>query len=187
MTDGTAGEGGVAAGVRLRRRGVLGAVALAAAAGGAALAWWRYRLAPVDAGVAALVWAQRMPQPGGGELEFSRLRGRPLVLNFWATWCPPCVEELPLLNAFYRQNQAKGWQVVGIAVDRQESVSTFLARNPLDFPIAIAGLPGAELGKQLGNLAGGLPFTVVLGADGRVLHRKMGKVSADDLRAWAGL
>lgn len=170
-----------------RRRWLMSGVALAAAGAGAGLAWWRYRLPAIDEGVASLVWALKLPQPDGALLDLRRFQGRPLVVNFWATWCPPCIEELPLLNDFYRQNIAKGWQVVGIAVDRDEAVAAFLARQPLAFPVAIAGSSGAELGKQLGNLSGGLPFTVVFGADGRVQHRKMGKVSADDLRSWVAL
>ena len=114
-------------------------------------------------------------------------QGKIRIINFWATWCPPCVEELPLINAFYRQNKANGWQVLGLAVDKVSPVQTFLQKMPLDFPIGMAGLGGAELGRNLGNLAGGLPFTVVFGANGVVLHRKMGRVTAEDLDAWVRL
>ena len=63
----------------------------------------------------------------------------------------------------------------------------FLARLPLDFPVGLAGLGGSELGRSLGNLTGGLPFTVVFGAEGRVLHRKMGQVTPQDLQKWVAL
>jgi thiol-disulfide isomerase/thioredoxin len=132
-------------------------------------------------------WAQRFPTPGGGELVMQSLRGKPLLINFWATWCPPCVEELPLLDRFYRENAANGWQVIGLAIDNPAAVRGFLGKMPLSFPIGLAGLGGSELGKSLGNLAGGLPFTVVIGSKGAVLHRKMGKVSVADLALWRSL
>ncbi len=114
-------------------------------------------------------------------------QGRPLLVNFWATWCAPCVEELPLINDFYRQNKANGWQVIGLAVDKLASVQTFLQKMPLDFPVGMAGLGGTELSRALGNLVGGLPFSVVLGGDGSLMQRKMGRLTPADLSAWVRL
>ncbi|MHB8950577.1 MAG: TlpA disulfide reductase family protein [Rhodoferax sp.] len=170
-----------------RRRWLLGAVASAATLGGAALAWRRYQPQTLAPSAEATLWQLEFPGLDGGVFRMASMQGRPVLLNFWATWCPPCVEELPLLSSFYRENSAKGWQVLGLAVDQMEPVKRFLARSPVTFPVALAGLPGVELGKSLGNVSGGLPFTVVLGSDGRVAHRKIGKVSPDDLRAWAAL
>jgi len=107
-----------------------------------------------------------------------------VVVNFWATWCGPCVEELPLLNAFYREQRAKGWQVLALAVDQPSSVRRFLEKLPLDFPVGMAGLDGTELSRQLGNTNGGLPYTVAFDAQGRVAQKKLGKVSAQDLADW---
>jgi thiol-disulfide isomerase/thioredoxin len=109
------------------------------------------------------------------------------VLNFWATWCPPCVDELPLLDRFFVENARKGWQVLGLAVDQAAAVNAFLERAPVRFPIAMAGVAGIELSKSLGNLSGGLPFTVVLGSRGNVLQRKIGRIGIQDLHAWAQL
>ncbi|HSV34620.1 MAG TPA: TlpA disulfide reductase family protein [Ramlibacter sp.] len=122
--------------------------------------------------------------PAGASLTMQSLRGKPLLLNFWATWCPPCVEELPLLDAFFRENSAKSWQVLGLAIDQPSSVRKFLQQTPVTFPVGMAGMGGTELAKALGNLSGGLPFTVVIGADGRVLQRRMGRVTAADLAQW---
>lgn len=178
---------GAPAGPAGRRAWLVGAVAATAAAAGSGLAWWRLRPAdPADGAVQAL-WAQRFDTPEGGTLEMAALRGRRLVLNFWATWCPPCVEELPLLDGFFREQKVNRWQVLGLAIDQPSAVRRFLARTPVSFPIGLAGLGGTELGKSLGNLSGGLPFTVVLGGDGRVVERRMGKLSAGDIAQWTRL
>ena len=92
-----------------------------------------------------------------------------------------------MLNAFYQTQRAKGWTVLGLAVDKEAAVSTFLQRMPLTFPIAIAGMQGAALSKELGNSAGGLPFTVLFDRHGAVQHRKMGQLHASDLQNWASL
>ena len=178
-----------------RRRRLLGTLGGAAVLAGAGLAWWRQRTtatgpaAPGVAGpsAAADLWAMSLATPQGAMLSLASWRGRPLLLNFWATWCPPCVEELPLLDRFYQENSANGWQVLGIAVDQQDPVQRFLSRSPVVFPVVLAGFAGMELSKSLGNLSGGLPFTVVLGQDGVVAHRKMGKVTVADLSAWQRL
>ena len=77
--------------------------------------------------------------------------------------------------------------MLGLAVDQLAAVNGFLTKAPVKFPVALAGMSGVALSKSLGNLGGGLPFTVVLGKDGSVLHRKMGRLTPDDLRAWAQL
>ncbi|TFY96348.1 TlpA family protein disulfide reductase [Ramlibacter humi] len=168
-----------------RRNLVIGGVGAAAALGGAGLAWWLESGAPGPGSAPpAGFWDSRFDMPQGGELALASLRGRTMLLNFWATWCPPCVEEMPLLDQF-QQKSGNRWQVVGLAIDQPSAVRQFLARTPVRYPIGMAGLGGTELAKALGNLAGGLPFTVVLGPDGQVRQRRMGKLSAADLDSWA--
>ena len=184
---------GAAAGERAgavppRRRWLYGAAAAVVAAGGAgwaALAWRQGQTSA--AAVPAGLWQQSFPTPEGGVLDLQALRGQPLVLNFWATWCPPCVAELPLLSSFSRENAANGWQVLGIAVDQAAAVRTFLDRVPVAFPVALAPQGGIALSRSLGNLAGGLPFTVVFGADGQVRHRKLGQITPQNLKDWMAL
>lgn len=168
------------------RRAVLG-VAAAAALAGAGVAWWRLQPAEVESGAEAALWALAFETPTGEPLAMQRFKGAPLIVNFWATWCPPCVEELPLLDSFFRQNTSNRWQVLGLAIDQPSAVRKFLTATPVTFPVGMAGLGGTDLSKSMGNLTGGLPFTIVLGADGRVAHRKMGKVSEADLAAWSRL
>ena len=129
-------------------------------------------------------WQQKFNQVDGQILSMANFKGKPLLVNFWATWCPPCLAELPLLNAFYAENGSKNWQVLGLAVDQVAPVQRFLARSPLSFPVAMAGIDGTDLSRSLGNLSGGLPFTVVFGPAGDVRHRKIGRLSPGDLAAW---
>ena len=132
-------------------------------------------------------WALTLPQPEGPDLALSSLRGRPLLINFWATWCPPCVREMPLLDSFYQQNKSKSLQMLGIAVDGAKPVTAFLARQPVSFLVALAGAEGSGLARALGNSAGGLPYTVLADAQGRILRRQMGELQAAQLAQWGQL
>ena len=168
-----------------RRRLLYGGVAVAAAAAGLGGAWWRERGSGAKGeALDAAFWAQRFERPEGGELVFADLRGKPLLLNFWATWCPPCVEEMPMIDRFFRENGGNGWQVIGLAIDQPSAVRKFLQKTPVSYPTGLAGLQGTELVKSLGNTAGGLPFTLVLNGSGTVAARKMGKLEPADLDTW---
>ena len=167
-----------------RRALMVGGVAAAAAVAGAGVAWWRMRPSGAPGDRADALWALTLDTPAGSELALSSLRGRPLLVNFWATWCPPCVEEMPLLDRFYRENSASGWNVLGLAIDQPSAVRQFLGRTPVSFPIGLAGLQGTELGRSLGNQTGGLPFTVVIDAGGLIRQRKMGQVTPAELDRW---
>lgn len=109
---------------------------------------------------------------------------RPLLVNFWATWCPPCIKEMPELDAFASGHPA--WQVLGVAVDGDEAVRGFLARQPVGFGIALADpMAAMQTMRDLGNAPGGLPFTVLLDEQGAVLRRELGATSQEKLRSWA--
>ena len=170
-----------------RRGWLIGAVAAAAAAAGAGFAWWRQGAGSADRAATERLWSLQFETPQGTTLAMASFKGKPLLVNFWATWCAPCVEEMPLLDAFYREHAANGFQVVGLAIDQPSSVRRFLQRLPVSFPIGLAGMEGTELTRALGNMAGGLPFSVVLDKDGVIRQRRMGRVSEADLKAWSGI
>jgi thiol-disulfide isomerase/thioredoxin len=166
---------------RGRRKLLISVAGASAALAGLGAAWWRSSQAVAATEPIPGFWDLQWESPSGEVLLANSFRARPLLINFWATWCPPCVEELPLINAFYRENKVNGWQVLALAVDRLAPVKSFLVKNPLDFPVGIAALSGADLGRSLGNLTGGLPFSVVVGGDGAVRQRKLGRLNADEL------
>ncbi len=176
-----------------RRKVMTVGIAAAAALAGAGAAYWQDQQVAASepsapqkpaSGDLTDLWQMQFDAPDGGKLVMQPLKGKPLLINFWATWCPPCVEELPLLERFYSQNKAKSAQIIGLAADKPEAVRAFLKKLPLTFPLGITDLSGIALSKSWGNLAGGLPFSVMLAADGRVMQRKMGKLSEEDLKIW---
>ena len=166
----------------ITRRLILAGAGAGAAALGAAFAWRRLN-PPAASPVAQAFWARRFTGLDGAELDVARWRGRPLLVNFWATWCPPCVKELPEINQFYKEARSKGWQVLGLAVDQAEPVKAFLQKTPLDFAVALAGPEGLGLVRELGNAAGGLPFSVVFDETGEISWRRLGVSRLEDLRA----
>jgi thiol-disulfide isomerase/thioredoxin len=166
------------------RRLVLTGAGLGAAALGGAFAW--RRLSPPAASPAAQAfWTRRFAGVDGTELVVARWRGQPLLVNFWATWCPPCVKELPEINQFYKEAGSKGWQVLGLAIDQAAPVRAFLEKTPLAFPIALGGPEGLGVVRELGNPAGGLPFTVVFDETGEVRWRRLGVTHLQELRELA--
>ncbi len=106
-------------------------------------------------------------------------QGKPLVLNFWATWCPPCVKEMPELNELSQRYPQV--QFVGLAIDTQRNVTRFLETVPVDYAVYITGHRGVQMMKSLGNTAGGIPYTLVLNADGSVAEHVIGQINQAEL------
>ena len=165
----------------MKRRLLIAGTVAAAAGAGAGVAWRLTRPPELDAGEQAF-WATRLEAPAGGELALASWRGRPLLVNFWATWCAPCIEEMPELDRFARGQP--GLSVLGVAVDRADAVRRFLADRPVGYAVGIAGFGGARLAQALGNPGSGLPFTVLMDADGRRVRHKLGPVDETELRGW---
>jgi thiol-disulfide isomerase/thioredoxin len=172
-------------GGRVGRRTLLG-VALVAGAGGAGFSLWRAkRQAEEDRGAdgaVQLFFQQTLPDSNGAVFAFEQLRGKPVVINFWATWCAPCVEEMPQLSSLAQETRDTGVRFVGLGVDNQDAIARFSARLPVSYPLVVANATGAFLAGRFGNAAGGLPFTVVLSAAGKVKQQILGRVNIDSLR-----
>ena len=115
-----------------------------------------------------------MPQP------LAQWRGQLLVLNFWATWCPPCLKEIPAFVELQQRLGGRGLQFVGIALDEVEAVQPFLKDHAINYPVLLGDQDVARFMTVLGNQIGALPFTVVVGRDGRVLAMHQGEWSAAD-------
>lgn len=172
----------------MKRRQALAFAGVAALAGlaGTGVGVWRQPDAPTGqpGEVPANFWALRFARPEGGELGLADFRGQALLLNFWAPWCPPCVRELPLLEQFTQAQAPRGLRTLALAVDGAAAVREFLQRQPLTLPVGLAGLDGSELSRQLGNAQGGLPYTVLLDAKGRMVQRRLGETHRAELDQW---
>jgi thiol-disulfide isomerase/thioredoxin len=119
-------------------------------------------------------------------VPMARLRGKALLLNFWATWCAPCATEMPLLDAFARTAPGRGWNVLALAVDSADPVRRFLAERALSLPVALAGADGLDLSRSLGNNVGALPFTVAFDTAGTPLQHRLGALDRAWLERWTG-
>jgi len=125
----------------------------------------------------------RLPDIDGRPQTIEQWRGRVLVVNFWATWCAPCREEIPALMRVQEKLAARGLQIVGIAIDDIDKVRPYVAELKINYPILVGGLDGIELTRQAGNRLGGLPFTVVFDRKGGAAHSQLGGVNQQKLEA----
>ena len=165
------------------RRLLIGGVAVLAGLGGAGWSWWRRQAQAREADEAVnLFFSQTLPDSEGRVFRFEQLRGRQVVVNFWATWCAPCVEEMPELSALARELSGSGTRFVGVGVDNQDAIARFARRIPVDYPLVVANATGAFLAAKFGNAAGGLPYTVVIDPSGKVKTQILGRVAVDSLR-----
>ncbi|WP_310446067.1 TlpA disulfide reductase family protein [Thiobacillus sp.] len=132
---------------------------------------------------AATLWQLAYPDTQGRPQALSQWRGRVLVLNFWASWCAPCREEIPDFVALRAQYAAKGVEFVGIAVDNQANVAQFMQRQAVNYPILIGEGAANNLARQLGNPSGALPYTIVLDREGNIVLKHLGRLPRARLEA----
>jgi thiol-disulfide isomerase/thioredoxin len=180
--------------------GIAAAVGLAAGAwlsrpGGPAIpAMTEPSTAPVAAAAGPLLApgdpmpAFTLPDLDGMPVQFpGRFLGRPLLINVWASWCAPCIEEMPELARFAARHADDGPQVVGLALDTHEAVLDFLGNVPVYYPIVLETPGPADASVRLGNSQGLLPYSVLVDAQGRVVKQKLGPFKAGEIEEWARL
>jgi thiol-disulfide isomerase/thioredoxin len=160
------------------RRWILVAVAVAALAFGA---WVAKSLLGPQARDAGPLLGVSLPDLEGRQQALGQWKGKLLVVNFWATWCAPCREEMPMFVQAQAAHGAKGLQFVGVAVDEATKVRQFADEIGLNYPSLIGGYGAMELSRTLGNTIMALPFTVVVGRDGKVLHTQLGPLKRPEL------
>ena len=118
-----------------------------------------------------------LPNEKGLVQSLKQYKGKIIVLNFWATWCPPCREEMPELNEIYSEYRNKNVVVLGIAIDELGLVKSFSDATPVSYPLFAAENEGMGLSTNLGNSKGVLPYTVIINSDGNVIKTYFGRIS----------
>ncbi len=157
---------------------------------GAALFVWRAENRDTDAprhveaqATSSSLLAARFPDLDGRERALGEWKGQVLVVNFWATWCAPCREEIPLFVAMEDKYGARGLQIVGLAIDRLDPVRAFARELGVNYPLLIGGFEAVEIMRPLGNSAGALPFSVIYDRGGQAVLARLGAFHTDELES----
>jgi thiol-disulfide isomerase/thioredoxin len=124
-----------------------------------------------------------LPDNTGKQHAISEWKDKLRVINFWATWCPPCREELPIFVEAQKTYAAKNVQVLGVAIDDAEPVAAFLSKLPVNYPMLVAGQGGIELAFNLGNFASAIPYTIIVDKDNNVVFQHSGEITKLQLQA----
>ncbi len=162
------------------KNGLLLAAALAALVAGYFAAVW-LRGPTTDTTSGGMAQEFTLPDLTGKSRRLNEWRGQVLVLNFWATWCPPCREEIPLFIDLQKRHGRDGLQFLGVAIDHQEDVVRYVAEIGMNYPTLVADDNAMELMRSYGNRTGSLPYSVVIGRDGQIMARKLGAFQGQEL------
>jgi len=155
-------------------------VALAA---GVVTSQWIFRAELADDPAIKAFFANPWQTAEGKSVDTKEWREKILVVNFWASWCPPCVEEMPTLDKLQAEFKGQNVLFVGIGIDSPSNIREFLEKTPVSYPIVIGGLEGSNISKQMGNAQGALPYTVIINSKGKSTSSKLGKISEEELRS----
>lgn len=135
----------------------------------------------VAPGAAAKLSDLALATPEGKTASLREWQGKILVVNFWATWCPPCREEMPEFSRAQQKMADKGVQFVGIGIDTPDNILAFQKKSPVSYPLLMGSYDTLKLTVELGNTSSALPFTVILDRNGNIAHTKIGKLDATEL------
>ncbi len=135
----------------------------------------------VPPGANETLLALSLPDLDGTDQALAQWRDKVLVVNFWATWCPPCIKEIPEFSAVSRRHADAPVQFVGISIDTAENVREFNERFDVPYPLLIGSMQTLGVATELGNTARALPFTVILDRRGEIRHVTLGTLSEAEL------
>lgn len=124
-----------------------------------------------------------LPDITGKPRKLSEWQGKIIILNFWATWCPPCREEIPMFLDYYEKYRGDGLEIIGVAIDKKEDVADFIDTLFIDYPVLIGGTEMMIMMRRYGNRVGSLPYNVLIDRDGTILNTKKGAYTHAELEA----
>ena len=182
---------------RISAAALAGGLCLAAAIAGFALARWQHGHRAADQlpdttptaaiRAAGIVGKARpdftLPDLEGAMHNVAEWDGKVLAINFWATWCPPCRKEIPEFVALQRKYAGQGLQFIGVALDQPDPVRRFAAEQQMNYPVLVGEMEVIQVAESYGNVAGALPYTVLVGRDGRIAFVQAGPLSTEQAEA----
>ena len=128
------------------------------------------------------LFAASLPDVKNQNQPLAQWKGKILLVNFWATWCHPCVQEMPALSDLQTKGKVLNLQIIGIGIDTPDAIGQFSAKYKISYPLYVGGVEASELMRKMGDGAGGLPFSLLIGPDGQVKKTYLGSLKIDQVK-----